>query len=82
MPPITFARRPLPVSAVSLVCKDLRDLPVTSDRCLGDLIGSEYREKINRLQKEFARAKKSFDRSVQLEIFVAVDGIGQYISYD
>ncbi len=44
----------------------------------GDLIGAEYKEKISKFQKDLVRAKESFDRSVQLEIFAAVDGIGTH----
>ena len=52
-----------------------------SDRHIDDLIGSIYREKIDKVKKEFGRAKDSFDRSVELEILVAVDGIGEHVSY-
>ena len=50
------------------------------DRYLGDLFGTEYTEKIGKFQKDFVRAKESFDCSVQLEILDAVDSIGECIS--
>ena len=47
----------------------------------GNLIGSEYREKVDDLKAEFKKAKESFDLSVRLEIFKAIHGIGEYATF-
>lgn len=44
---------------------------------IGEIFGSEYKEKIAGFHKTFVRAKDAFDRSVALTTFAAVDGIGR-----
>ena len=44
----------------------------------GNLIGSDYKEKLDDLKENFRRAKKSFDLSLRLEIFKAIHGIGEH----
>ena len=46
---------------------------------VGNIFGAGRRDELNEMTAEFARAKEAFDRSLQLEIFKAVDGIGQSI---
>ncbi len=62
-----------------MVCTIVRNHASESDCYPGDLIGSEYKEEIEKLQKQFARAKESFDRRVQLEIFAAIDEISTFM---
>lgn len=45
----------------------------------GQLFGKEYGETLTAFKTEFARARTSFDRSIQLEIFQAVAGIGKQL---
>ena len=47
----------------------------------GNLIGNEYQEKVNDLKTEFEKAKESFDRSIRLEIFKAIRGIGEHTTF-
>jgi hypothetical protein len=54
----------------------LRNMIVTTH--IGNLFGGEYREKVDEYKTELAQAKESFDRSIGLEIFKAVDGIGRF----
>ena len=45
---------------------------------VGNLIGSDYKEKLDDFKENFERAKKSFDLSLRLEIFKAIHGIGEH----
>jgi hypothetical protein len=62
--------------SVSLTCICLCVTFLTN--YLGNLFRSEYREKADEFKKELARAKESFDRSIRLETFEAIDGIGGF----
>ena len=46
----------------------------------GNLFGDEYKTRLGELKIKFSRAKESFDRSIQLETFKAVHGIGEWPS--
>ena len=43
---------------------------------IGNLFGKTYEDKIKDFKDGFDRAKSSFDRSISLEMFVAINGIG------
>ena len=43
----------------------------------GNLFGDEYKTRLGELKIKFSRAKESFDRSIQLETFKAIHGIGE-----
>ena len=47
---------------------------------VGNLIGDKYQEKVDDLKKESKKAMESFDRSLRLEIFKAIHGIGEHIT--
>ena len=53
-------------------------------RTAGNLISirsNEYQEKVDEFNKKFKSAKESFDRSLLLEIFKAIHGIGEYPTF-
>ena len=53
-------------------------------RTAGNLISirsNEYQEKVDEFNKKFKSAKESFDRSLRLEIFKAIYGIGEYATF-
>jgi hypothetical protein len=61
---------------VSLLCTCRWLLPDVS--CIGNLFGNEYREKVDEFKEELAGAKESFDRSIGLEVFKVIHGIGGF----
>lgn len=62
--------------SVSLMYAPLPDTSLTN--YTGNLFGKEYGERVDDFKVEFERAQKSLDRSVGLEIFKSVDGIGRF----
>lgn len=50
-----------------------------SPLCVGNLFGSEDTEKIAQLKAEFIRAKETFDRCLQLQVFSDISDIGECI---
>jgi hypothetical protein len=62
--------------SVSLTCICLCATFLT--KYTGNLFGNEYREKADELKEELARAKESFDHSIGLKMFEAIDGIGGF----
>lgn len=59
---------------MSLMYNRLPDMLLTNHT--GNLFGNEYREKLDGFKDEFGRARESFDRSIGLEMFKAIHGIG------
>jgi hypothetical protein len=62
--------------SVSLMCVCPRSIFLTD--YAENLFGNEYRKKVGDFKTELDRAKESFDRSIALEKFKAIHGIGTF----
>ena len=47
---------------------------------IGNLLGKAYKDKIDGFKEDLERTMEAFNRSISLEVFRAIDGIGEYSS--
>ena len=43
---------------------------------IGNLLGKAYKDKIDGFKEDLERTREAFNRSISLEVFKAIDGIG------